>query len=92
MLDGIEYVIKASNPVGHRVVKLTRNGSDIREDDVFTLCINNYRAAGGGGFLMLKDAPTIRDIQRNVVEIIADYITKVRVIDFEPVNNIKVEI
>lgn len=92
MLDGVEYVIKASNPVGHRIVKLTRNGSDIREDDVFTLCINNYRAAGGGGFLMLKDAPTIRDIQRNVVEIIADYITKVRVIDFEPVNNIKVEI
>ncbi len=90
MCDGIEYTIKVSNPVGQRIIKLTRNGRDIKEDDVFTLCINNYRAAGGGGFTMLKEAETVKDIQRNVVEIIADYINKVKVIDFEPVNNIKV--
>ncbi len=91
MCDGIEYTIKVSNPIGQRIVKLARNGTDIREDDVFTLCINNYRAAGGGGFDMLKEAETVKDIQRNVVEIIADYINKVKVIDFEPVHNIKVE-
>ncbi|MBO4918530.1 MAG: bifunctional metallophosphatase/5'-nucleotidase [Erysipelotrichaceae bacterium] len=92
MLDGIEYVIKVSNPIGQRITQLTRNGTDIKEGDVFTLCINNYRAAGGGGFTMLRDAKTVKEIQRNVVEIIADYITKVKVIDFEPVHNIKIEI
>lgn len=92
MLDGVEYEIKVSNPVGSRITKLTRNGIDVKEDDVFTLCINNYRAAGGGGFTMLKDAKTIKEIQRNVVEIIADYIAKEKVIDFDPVNNIRVVI
>ena len=92
MLDGVEYTIKVSNPIGHRITRLTRNGIDIKEDDVFTLCINNYRAAGGGGFTMLKEAETVKEIQRNVVEIIADYITKVKVIDFEPIHNIKIEI
>ena len=41
---------------------------------------------------MLKEAETVKEIQRNVVEIIADYITKVKVIDFEPVHNIEIEI
>ncbi|MBQ6478655.1 MAG: bifunctional metallophosphatase/5'-nucleotidase [Erysipelotrichaceae bacterium] len=92
MLDGVEYTIKVSNPLGQRITKLTRNGKDVRKGDVFTLCINNYRAAGGGGFMMIKEAETVREIQRNVVEIIAEYITKVKVIDFQPIYNIKIEI
>ncbi|MBQ1787457.1 MAG: bifunctional metallophosphatase/5'-nucleotidase [Erysipelotrichaceae bacterium] len=92
MLDGVEYTIRVSNPAGQRITRLTRNGKDIKEDDEFTLCINNYRASGGGGFTMLKEAETVKEIQRNVVEIIADYITKVKVIDFEPVHNIEIEI
>lgn len=92
MLDGVEYTIRVSNPAGQRITRLTRNGKDIKEDDEFTLCINNYRASGGGGFTMLKEAETVKEIQRNVVEIIADYITKVKVINFEPVHNIEIEI
>jgi 2',3'-cyclic-nucleotide 2'-phosphodiesterase/3'-nucleotidase len=92
MLDGVEYTIKVSNPVGHRIVSLTRNGIPVNDDDEFTLCINNYRAGGSGGFEMLRDAPTIKEIQRSVVEVIAEYIEKVKVIDFEPVDNITVEI
>jgi len=92
MLDGVEYTIKVSNPVGKRIVELTRNGIPVKEDDLFTLCINNYRAAGGSGFEMLAMSKTLKEIQVNVVEIIADYIKKVQVIDFEPVNNIRVVI
>ena len=92
MADGIEYEIKVSNPVGHRITKLKRNGRDIRDDDIFTLCVNNYRAAGGGGFTMLKDAKTVKEIQKNVVEIIADYIIRNKAIDFEPDHNINVVI
>ena len=92
MLDGIEYTIKVSNPVGERIVSLTRNGKPIKDEDEFSLCINNYRAAGGGDYDMVKDAPTLQEIQRNVVEIIAEYIERHKVIDFTPVHNIKVEI
>ncbi len=92
MLDGVEYTIKVSNPINQRVISLTRNGVPVKDDDSFSLCVNNYRAAGGGDYDMIKNSPTIKEIQRNVVEIIAEYIEKVKVIDFEPVNNIKVEI
>ena len=92
MLDGVEYEIKVSNPRGHRITKLTRNGIDIKDDDIFTLCINNYRAAGGGDFTSIKNARTLKEIQRNVVEVIAEYIEKHKVIDFEEIHNIKVVI
>ena len=92
MLDGIEYTIKVSNPVGQRITSLTRHGVPIKDEDEFSFVINNYRAAGGGDYDMVKDAPTLKEIQRNVVEIIADYISRHKVIDFKPVDNIKVEI
>ncbi|MBQ6334634.1 MAG: bifunctional metallophosphatase/5'-nucleotidase [Erysipelotrichaceae bacterium] len=92
MIDGVEYEIKVSNAPGQRITSLTRNGVPVKDDDEFTLCINNYRAAGGSGFEMLAKAETIKEIQVNVVELIADYIKKVKVIDFEPVNNIRVVI
>ena len=92
MLDGVEYEIKVSNPIGHRITYLTRHGVPVKDDDEFTLCINNYRAAGGGDYDMLKNAPTIMEIQRSAVELIAEYIEKEKEIDFEPVNNINVVI
>ena len=92
MLDGVEYEIKVSNPIGMRITKLTRNGVPVKDDDVFTLCVNNYRAAGGGDFDMLKNAPTVKEIQRSVVELLGEYIEKEKVIDFEPVDNINVVI
>ena len=92
MLDGVEYEIKVSNPIGHRITRLTRNGVPVKDDDEFTLCINNYRASGGGDYGMIRDAETLQDIQINVVELIGEYIQKEEVIDFEPVNNINVVI
>ena len=92
MLDGVEYEIKVSNPIGQRITRLTRNGVPVKDDDEFTLCINNYRASGGGDYGMIKNSETLQDIQRNVVELIAEYIQKEKVIDFEPVNNINVVI
>ena len=90
MVDGIEYTIKVSNPVGSRIISLTRNGQDVKDEDEFVLILNNYRAVGGGGFDMLKDAPTIKEIQTSAVEIIAEYIKKHHTIEFDDVFNINV--
>lgn len=90
MLDGIEYTIKVSNPRGHRIISLTRNGEEITDDMEFTLAVNNYRAAGGGNYFMLKKAPTVKEISSSMVELLAEYIMEHRVIDFKPVNNIHV--
>ena len=90
MVDGIEYTIKASNPNGSKIIELTRNGKPIGDEEEFTIAINSYRAAGSGGFEMISDSPTVKEIQKSVSEILAEYIEEKKEIAFEPVNNIKV--
>lgn len=90
MLDGIEYTIKVSNPIGKRIVSLTRNGEPVKESDEFAVVMNNYRASGGGNYDMLKNAETVQEISASMVDLIAEYIMKHKVIQFEDVNNISV--
>ncbi len=90
MVDGVEYTIKVSNPVGERIVSLTKNGVPVKDDDQFTIVVNNYRSAGGGDFAMIQNAETVKEIPDSVVDIAAAYIEKKGKISFEPVNNIKV--
>lgn len=90
MVDGIEYTIKVSNPVGHRITSLTYQSKDVTDDMEFTIAMNNYRATGGGNYNMIKEAPTISTDLSSMVELLANYIQEHKVIDFEPVNNITV--
>lgn len=90
MIDGIEYTIKVSNPVGQRIVQLTYQQKPVLDDDVFTICVNNYRASGGGNYPMVQQAKTVQDDQVSMVEILAKYIQENQVIQFTPVHNIRV--
>ena len=90
MVDGIKYVIKVSNPCGSRIISMTKDGRQIAEDDEFTIVVNSYRAGGSGGFEMIRDAETIKEIQLNMMEILADYIEETGVIDFDEIHNIQV--
>ena len=90
MVDGIEYVIKASNPYGEKIIAMKYQGRDIREDDEFTLVINSYRASGSGGYEMISEAETVREIQTDFVDALAEYIMEREVIDFDRVDNIEV--
>ena len=90
MVDGVEYTIRVSNPPGERITELTRNGKPVRDDDVFTLVINNYRAAGGGEYDMLSSAKTVSENLTDMVELLANDILKNGEIDFEPADNIRV--
>lgn len=92
MVDGIDYTIKVSNKINERIINLKYKGKDVEVTDEFTIVLNNYRASGGGDFLMIKDSLTIKEIQVSMVEILANYILKNRIIDFEEENNIKVVI
>jgi 2',3'-cyclic-nucleotide 2'-phosphodiesterase/3'-nucleotidase len=60
-LEGAEYAIDPSRPYGKRVVFLRRDGKDVADEDVFTVALNSYRAAGGGGFGMWRRAERIRE-------------------------------
>ena len=90
MVDGIDYTINASLPVGQRITELKRNGEDITDDMIFTIAMNNYRAIGGGDYMMLRDLPVVREYTTSIVDMLANYIRDMQVIDFEPVNNITI--
>ena len=90
MLDGVEYTIDVNQPAGSRIVSLTRNGVPVRDDDTFTLAVNNYRASGGGDFDMISNAETVTEIPDSNVDTIARYILKHKNISFEPSDNIRI--
>ncbi|MBI9009385.1 MAG: bifunctional metallophosphatase/5'-nucleotidase [Tenericutes bacterium] len=91
MIDGIDYVIDVTKKHGDRIESIKYKNKEIDKDDLFTIVLNNYRASGGGDFLMLKDLPIIREIPFNVAELILDYIRENRVLDVVGVNNIKLK-
>lgn len=90
MVDGVEYAIKVSNPVGNRIVELTRNGNRVNDDDILTLSLNNYRASGGGNFFMFKDVRIVSEIQDDMVSVICNYLLKYKKVEVKHQNNIKV--
>lgn len=60
-LEGAEYTLDLSRKKGQRVVSLTRGGRAIADTDSFTVALNSYRAAGGGGYGMWKRAVRLRE-------------------------------
>lgn len=71
---GVEYVVDLRRPVGERVVSLTFGGRDVRDDEVFTMVVNSYRAEGGGAFPGMGAAAVIRRFDVSVRDLIADYL------------------
>src|SRR5690554_6554750 len=90
MIDGLEYTIKVSNPIGQRIISCTYKQKQIQDDDVFTIAMNNYRAVGGGDFEMVAQAKTIVDTATDTVDLIADYIKKHSPVTIHHKDNIQV--
>ena len=49
--DGFYYEISAKAPEGKRITKMTYNGEDVADDQIFTVVVNNYRYNGGGNYV-----------------------------------------
>jgi 2',3'-cyclic-nucleotide 2'-phosphodiesterase / 3'-nucleotidase len=74
MWEGIDYLIDISKPVGSRIVKLERSGKPLELKAEYDVVMNNYRAGGGGEYLMFQNKPVVKDIPTDVSELIANYI------------------
>ena len=90
MVDGVDYKIRVSNDKGKRITELRYQGKDVKDDDIFTLSLNNYRASGGGNFFMFKDAKLVKEIQEDMVEVIIEYLSKHKRVEVNHRDNIKV--
>jgi 2',3'-cyclic-nucleotide 2'-phosphodiesterase/3'-nucleotidase len=90
MWEGIEYILNVSKPIGSRVISLKYKDTELDMDMEYAVVMNNYRASGGGDYLMFKDKPLVKDIPIDVSELIANYILEQKVIDATVNNNWKV--
>lgn len=89
IIDGINYIADISKPPGERIVSMTYNGEEIKEDDIFSLCLTNYRASGTGGYDMIRDMKFIEELQVDFSDVLIDYLLDKKEIEVIDNNNIK---
>jgi 2',3'-cyclic-nucleotide 2'-phosphodiesterase/3'-nucleotidase len=87
MWEGIEYVMDISRERGERIIKLEVKGNAISLSQEYDVVMNNYRASGGGEYSMFKEKKIVKEIQIDMVELLADYIKEKSVITATLNNN-----
>ena len=70
---GVSYTYDISRPVGQRVAAMTVQGKSVADTDVFTICLNSYRASGTGGYDCYVGCPVVREIGTEMSDLILDY-------------------
>ena len=90
MYQGIDYTLDISKPVKQRVTKLTYHGKPVVSTQTYDVVMNQYRAAGGGNFAMFGPEKVIRENQKDMTELIADYLKAHPVLKAEADHNFTV--
>lgn len=70
---GAAYEIDPAAPVGNRIKNLTYQRKTVTDTDSFTLCLNNYRYSGAGGYEVYTECELVREINTEMVELILEY-------------------
>ena len=73
---GLQVRMELRRPVGERVTSIRYQGEELASDRSLTLCLNNYRVTGTGGYDAYKQCEIVRDQPTEIVELIMDYITR----------------
>lgn len=87
---GFDYSIDLKRPAGQRVTELKYKGKDIKDDDFFNICVNNYRACGAGGYPQYSSCELVREINTEMSELILNYFKENPSVTVEPVNNMHI--
>ena len=81
VVSGVAYNIDLSRPAGQRIRGLAYEGKLVQPSDSFTLALNSYRAAGGGGYAMLAGARVTYDRGEDVRDLLVEEIRRVHALD-----------
>jgi 2',3'-cyclic-nucleotide 2'-phosphodiesterase / 3'-nucleotidase / 5'-nucleotidase len=76
MVHGARYDIDLTQPVGSRIRNLSVRGRTVSPADTYTMALNNYRQAGGGGYAMLQGAPVVYDRGEDIRELLTQEIQR----------------
>ena len=75
-LSGLEVTMDVRRPLGDRVVSMLYQGKELPDDQRLKLCMNNYRAAGAGGYPLYPQCPLVKDQPTEISEMIIEYIDR----------------
>lgn len=75
-LQGATYLVDPLAPLGQRVRGLRVGGAPVEPGATYTLAINSYRAVGGGNYPHLSTAPRLKEVDRPMVELLAEYVAR----------------
>jgi 2',3'-cyclic-nucleotide 2'-phosphodiesterase / 3'-nucleotidase / 5'-nucleotidase len=76
IVSGVDYALDISRPPGRRVTVLTYRGTAVRDEQTFTLALNNYRQSGGGGYDMIAGAEVVYDRGEDVRELLIEEVRR----------------
>lgn len=60
------------------MVSIKYRGKELPEGKRLTLCLNNYRATGAGGYDVYRECPLIREQPTEIAELIIAYVDRHR--------------
>ncbi|MFW6410252.1 MAG: bifunctional metallophosphatase/5'-nucleotidase [Halanaerobiales bacterium] len=86
MFAGVDYKIDISEPEGERIKNLEYKGEPVQKNDQFTLALNDFRYTGLKSAGIINGEPDYRS-DREIKDMIIDYIRKRKVIEPEVDNN-----
>jgi len=72
-LEGASYLVDPTAPQGQRIRKLEVDGKPLAPGATFTLVVNSYRAAGGGGYPHLREAQRVKWVDKQMVDLLVAY-------------------
>lgn len=87
MFKGVDYKVDLSKPAGERIVDVRYKGEPLKEDEVLTLAVNNYRYSSGLKGYKLVEANRKWESPKAIREYLAEYIQEKGVIDPIVSNN-----
>lgn len=73
-LSGAEITVDVTKPVGSRITSIRYQGEELAPDRKLTLCMNNYRSSGTGGYDCYTRCRLVKDQPTEIVEMIMDYV------------------
>ena len=89
-ISGIEAAIDLRKAPGERVTSILYRGEELPEDKTLTMCLNNYRASGAGGYEFYADCETVREQPEEISELIINYVDRHRDIVVDKTKWLKV--
>ncbi len=77
-LSGIEAEIDLRRPAGDRVLSIRYQGAELAPERSLSLCLNNYRASGAGGYGFYAGCEVLREQTEEISELIISYVDRHR--------------